>query len=77
LGWNFLEKLHTVLSRVRLKKGMLLTHRLFSYSPSFLFLDKKYSTRFYLRKKFTNIFIIGFENNQECELHLSKKTEPL
>jgi len=31
----------------------------------------------FIFKKITNILIIGFENNQECELHLSKKTEPL
>jgi len=74
LGWNFWKKIPHGFKPCEIGKGMLLTHRLyFLVAQAFPFLDQKYSTWFYLRKNSQMFWSSVFENNQECELHLSKK----
>jgi len=72
LGWKFLVKYYTVSNRVNFEKGIILTHRFyFLIAQAFLFLMKNIVLNVYtvLFKKISqNVFIIGFHNNQKCEL---------
>jgi len=77
LGWKFVEKYHTVLKPCDLEKGIILAHRFyFLIAQAFLFLMKNIVLNFYsvlFKKNFTNVFIIGFHNDQKCELYLRKE----